>query len=295
METDNVGDISQDSQVSEAPETASFETPAENSDQAPQAQENSGFNPAWGPIRDDLGLQFETIQPHLSKIDKSYHDHITKVNGQYAPWKELADNGATPEQVTQAFQMLQRLNENPQEIYGALGQYLEQQGLMPQPQEPEAPEGEELGQEYESESERQLAELQSKIDQMETSQREQFEQAQLQQVQAKADQEVEQEYSSFRKAHPDLSDEDWQEIQVRHYHRAVAAGSRGEIPSLEDVGKEYFDFVNRIRQAPRPNDLAPRLPGAGGASPAPQSKSPQEFSREESQDALAALIMQNKN
>jgi len=285
---DGIEEVSQDSQV-EAPVT---EAPVENSTETSTGTDNGGFNPAWTPIRDDLGLQFETIQPHLSKIDKAYHDHITKVNGQYAPWKELADNGATPEQVTQAFQMLQRLNENPQEIYGALGQYLEQQGLLPEVVQ--AAEEEELGEEYETEAERELAELRERFEQMEASQREQFERAQYEQIQAKADQEVEAEYSAFRKANPNMSDLDWREIQTRHYHAAVAAGERGKIPSLEEVGKQYFDFVAQIRQAPRPNDLAPRLPGAGGAAPAPATKQASEFSREESQDALAALLMQNK-
>src|SRR5690606_35093109 len=69
-------------------------------------QQEGGYNPAWEPLRQQLGLQFETIKPELAKIDKSFNEHVTKVNGQYAPWKQFAEQGITPEQVSQAFTML---------------------------------------------------------------------------------------------------------------------------------------------------------------------------------------------
>ena len=110
---------------------------------------------------------------------------------------------------------------------------------------------------------------------------------------AKAEQEVAQEYDTFEKAHPDLSQAEKQEIYNRHFLYAQAGPDK--IRSLEDVYGEVSAFRDSIRSAPRPNDLAPRLPGAGGGVPTGQTKDPSEFSREESTDALAALIAQAQN
>ena len=271
-------------------EINSQETP--NTEQTPSTDEG-GYNPAWEPLRQQLGLQFETIKPELAKIDKNYHDHITKVNGQYGPWKQFAEQGVTPEQVSQAFTMLQRINEAPEEIYSALGQFLEENGRLPTPAEAQQlqDEGSE-GDEYESDAERQMAELQKQIEDLKALQEQQEQNRNMEALQAKAEREVEEEYSTYKTAHPELSEEDWAEIQRRHF--AYALQGPQAMKSLEEVGQEYTALVDRIRSAPRPNDLAPRLPGAGGAAPAPQSKDASQFSREESQDALADLLLRAK-
>lgn len=276
-------------QESAAPEVAdNSQTQVETANET-----EGGYNPAWEPLRQNLGLQFESIKPDLAKIDKDYHDHITKVNSQYAPWKQFADQGVSPDQVTQAFMMLQQLNDNPEQVYQALGQFLEQNGRLPTAAEAaEAVEDADDEDEYESDAERQLAEMQKRLDDFQRLQQEQEQQRQMEQIQAKADQEVEAEYSAFQQAHPDLDPADWAEIQRRHLSYALQGPD--SIKSLEEVGKEYFDLVNRIRSAPRPNDLAPRLPGAGGAAPAPQSKDVSQFSREESVDALTEMLIRAK-
>lgn len=260
-----------------------------------QQQSEGGIHPAWEPIRQQLGLQFETIKPELAKIDKNYHDHIEKVNGQLAPWKPILEQGVTPQQVQQAFMMLQKINESPEEIYQALGQFLQENGRLPQNAAEAAQaveDADEAADEYDSEESRKISELEKQLNDLRDLQAQQLNQIQMEQIQAKADREVEEEYSAFQKAHPDLSPEDWREIQMRHYQYALQGPEH--VKPLEEVGKEYFDLVERIRSAPRPNDLAPRLPGAGGAAPAPKSKDPSEFSREESVDALADLLARAK-
>lgn len=251
-----------------------------------------GDNPVFEPIRQSLGLQYETIKPELLKIEKNFNDHVTRVNGQYEPWKQFADQGVTPDQVTQAFAMLQKLNESPEEIYQALGNFLQQEGRLPTTEEIAEAVDENDGDEYESDEARQIAELRQKLEDMQALSSAEREQAAQQAAQEKADREVEAEYSAFKDAHPDLSDEDWREIQLRHLSYAQMGPEH--FKSLEDVGKEYFSLVERIRSAPRPNDTAPRLPGAGGVAPAPQTRNPAEFSRQESQDALVALLTQGK-
>lgn len=266
-------------------------------------QQEGGYNPAWEPLRQQLGLQFETIKPELAKIDKSFNEHVTKVNGQYAPWKQFAEQGITPEQVSQAFTMLRVMNDNPEEIHAALGKYLQENGRLPENAAEAAQAVEDAASDDDDEFlsdeakeikalKQQLADFKALV----TGQTEQAQQAaeaaQREAMVVQAEQELQQEFTAFKTAHPGISDEDMLEIQQRHYFYALQGPEH--IRSLEDVGKEFFALQERIRSTPRPTDKAPRLPGAGGAVPQGQAKDPSEYSRAESQDALAALLMQGR-
>lgn len=265
-------------------------------------QSEGGYHPAYEPLRQQLGLQFETIKPELAKISKSFDEHVTKVNGQLAPWKPMIDQGVTPEKVTQAFTMLQRLNDNPEEIYNALGQFLQENGRLPQNAAEAAQaveDADEGDDEFASPEAKQIRALEKQLQEFKdlfTGQNEQARQAaeaaQYEVEVARANQDVQQEQNAFMAAHPDLAKEDMAEILKRQYYEALQGPEH--IRPLEEIGKEFFALQDRIRSAPRPNDLAPRLPGAGGAVPKGQAKDPSEFSRQESQDALAALLMQNQ-
>ena len=47
-------------------------------DDAPQHE--GGYNPAFEPIRQKLGLQFETIKDDLLEVEKGFNSGITKAN-----------------------------------------------------------------------------------------------------------------------------------------------------------------------------------------------------------------------
>lgn len=303
METDNEGqDFSeQEQEVEEA--TPTLEEHSQETDQQETSTSERGYNPAWEPLRQELGLQFEAIKPELAKIDKSFNEHITKVNAKYEPWKAFDEQGITPDQINVSLQALQRLDANPEEAYIALGKFLEENGRLPKNQK-EAQEALDDAEEDEDdefispeakkikELEKQLQDFQALVTGTTEAAQQAAEEARQAEINRKAEESVAAEYKAFQDAHPDLSQEDWYEIQKRHYLYALQGPDK--IRSLEDVGKEYFGLIERIRSAPRPNDLAPRLPGAGGAVPAGQRKDPSEFSREESQEALAELILRSK-
>jgi hypothetical protein len=61
--------------------------------------------------------------------------------------------------------------------------------------------------------------------------------------------------------------------------------------SLREVYDEVIGERSALLNRPRPNDLAPRLPGVGGSAPTGNAaKKPEEFSRQESQAYLADLL-----
>lgn len=261
-----------------------------------QAEEHeNGYNPVFEPIRQELGLQFESIKPHLLEIEKGFNSGITKANSKYDPWKQFDEQGITPDAVTQGFATLQRINDDPVGTYQALQKFLEENGRMPETQAEVKQAIDKADEEDDllSDSDKKIAELQQKLEEQQQFLQAQAEQQEMEKLQAAADQSVAQEYDAFEKAHPELSAEDRNEIYQRHYQ--YAASGPQNIRPLEDVAKEYLGLVNRIRSAPRPNDSAPRLPGAGGGVPTGQRKPMDQLSREESQDLLAELLRTGKN
>lgn len=277
----------------ETPEVGN--SPEVDSEQQPESSEG-GINPVWEPIRQELGMQFEAIKPHLLEIDKGFNQGITKANEKYSPWKAFDEQGVTPDAINKSFEVLKRLNDSPEEVYAALGQFLQENGRLPKNQAEAAQALEDADgedDEFESPEQKELRELRAQQEEIQTFLQAQQEQQFQAQLNAKAEQDVAQEYDTFEKAHPDLSQAEKQEIYNRHFLYAQAGPN--QIKPLEAVYAEVSAFRDSIRSAPRPNDLAPRLPGAGGGVPTGQTKDPSEFSREESTDALAALIAQAQN
>lgn len=289
----DIEDQGQDSELDFSTEVTTEEnSPEVEQGSQEQPQHEGGYNPVFEPIRQALGVQFETIKDDLLKIENGFKDGITKSNSKYAPWKSFDEQGITPEQVTSGFGLLQQINNEPEKIYTALHQFLKENGRLPETEAEVQQAVDDAGDDDLSDSDKKLAELQRQFEEQQQFLQAQQEQFQMAQLNAKAEEEVSREYTAFENAHPELSEDDKREIYQRHYQYA-ASGPQNVRP-LEDVAKEYLTLVDRIRSAPRPNDTAPRLPGAGGGVPTGQRKSFAELSREESQSALAELLEQNK-
>lgn len=283
-------------EISEEVENSQEEVEEQPDDEQQANEPEGGYNPVWEPLRQELGLQFEAIKPHLATIDKNFNDHVTKTNSKYEPWKQFDSNGVTPDRVTQAIGLAQKIEEAPEEIYKALGEFLEQNGRLPK-NEAEAAKAVEDAKddgddddEYLSPEQKELKELRQQLNDFRTMTEAQQDQARQEELNRSAEAEVAAEYKAFQDAHPNLDPADWEEIQRRHYFYALQGPE--SMKSLEQVGQEFFALSERLRSAPRPTDKAPRLPGAGGSVPSASKKDPSEYTSEESQEALAALIMQ---
>ena len=92
---------------------------------APVAEPGGGDNPAWSELLGVLPTQLHgVVKPHLQKWDQNYQRDVQQVHSQYQPWQQFADQGIEPDDVTQAMQILQTMNENPQAVYEALAEHL---------------------------------------------------------------------------------------------------------------------------------------------------------------------------
>jgi hypothetical protein len=248
--------------------------------------EESGGNPAWDSLRSKLDpVSFHSIQEDLKNFDKNAESRISSLNQQLKQYNELG----SPEQLQNYAAIAQRLDTEPEVIYNALGEFLKQNGRLPNTEAElqDAVDEEEATNESESPIDPRLAQLEQQQQQMQEflAQQEQM------RIQQEADYTLEQEISELKNTHPDFSEDDVREVLMR---AAFQLQSTGKTTKLSDVAQEYVDkTVNRIRAVPRPGDSAPRLlPTSGGVPAGQQAKPLGKLSRDDVQNLIASSIQQ---
>lgn len=253
----------------------------------------SGGNPAWDSLRTKLDpISFHNIEADLKEWDKQAQQRVQSVNEQFKPYKQFVDAGRTPDYIAQAVGLAEQLESNPEAIYNYLGDYLKQNGRLPSATEVQQAEA--AGEIEDPAAAEQQPVEDPRLQQL-LEQQEQFQQyIQNQQFEASVQQEsarLDQELTSLRQAHPELTKDDEQEI----IQRAASVLQRtGNAPSMEEAYQSYNALVTRVRSIPRPGDSAPRLIPTSGGVPAPTN--PQSTlgsaSRGDIQSLVASLIAQ---
>ena len=254
-----------------------------------QTSGDTGGNPAWDSLRSKLDpVSFHNIQDDLKNFDKNAESRISSLNQQLKQYNELG----SPEQLQNYAAIAQRLDTEPEVIYNALGEFLKQNGRLPETQqemqdavdEEEATSGND-----EAPVDPRLAQLEQQTQQMQEflSQQEQM------RIQQEADVVLGQEIDELKQAHPDFTEDDVREVLMR---AAFQLQSSGKAAKLSDVAQEYVDkTVNRIRAVPRPGDSAPRLlPTSGGMPGGQQAKPLGKLSRDDVQSLIASSIEQGR-
>ena len=253
-----------------------------------QPTEESGGNPAWDSLRSKLDpVSFHSIQEDLKNFDKNAESRISSLNQQLKEYNELG----SPEQLQNYATIAQRLDTEPEIIYNALGEFLKQNGRMPETEAElqDAVDEEEAFGTEEAPVDPRLAQLEQQQQQMQEflAQQEQV------RVQQEADSALEQEIGELKKAHPDFTEDDVREVLMRAAFQLQSSGKAGK---LSDVAQEYVDkTVNRIRAVPRPGDSAPRLLPTSGGVPAGQQATPLgKLSRNDVQSLIASSLEQGR-
>lgn len=246
----------------------------------------TGFNPAWAPIRDKIGDSlFQLVQPELSKFDKAAQSRIESVNGQLNEYKQLGE----PAQIQQAMQIARAVDADPAAVYAKLGEFLQQTGRMPNPQEAAA-----LGAEAEAEEAEQQQGDDPRFEQLALQQEQmvQFlQQQQFEQEVARETQVLEQEMVDLKsKGYTQEDITDIYNITVQIAEQRHRNGDNRPV-SLTD-GQAQFDALrNRILTAPRAGDSAPKLLPTSGGSPSGGQQTPLgQLSRSQTQDLIAARL-----
>lgn len=259
-------------------ESAAPEQPVETAGGEPAG------NPAWDEIRSRLDpTTFKLIEPTLKGWETSAQKRIEDSNKQYGWAADLTKRGVTPEQIQQSLLVADKLNEDPAAIHEALGNFLRENGRLPNKQELQE-QVEDEADDAETDDPR-FSKLEQQQEEMRQFLASQQEQQQIAQASAELDQEVE----AVKKAHPDFQAEDIQEVMQR---AALKAQVTGSVPPLEDMAAEYIGLRNRILTTPRAADSAPRLlPTGGGVAQATAgTKSLGQLDKTETQALVAQMI-----
>lgn len=286
--------------MSDHPADSSAEAPeapvggeAGGSQAAPeQVDSTPRINPAWEPIRSELGDPvFHKIAPHLKEFDSNHDRQISKLNEQYKWARDLTAGGTTPEHVTAALQLARAIDESPEQVYERLGQFLKQEGRMPNSAaelEAKTDDPDDPGTDEQVPEDPRIAQLLEEQQAMRAF----LQQQEFERQSREADQVLDSELEALKAdADLNLSKDDIREVLQRAVYLTHTTGQQ---PPLAEVAKDYVANVrNRILQTPRPGDSAPRLvPATGGNAALTQAKSPGDLSRDETQDLIASLIAQ---
>lgn len=243
----------------------------------------AGGNPAWESLRTKLDpISFKSIEEDLKGWDKSAETRISTLNSQLKPYKDLGE----VEQLQSYAALAQQIDAQPEVIYEALGNFLRENGRMPETQEElqDAVDETEDGQEY---RDPRFDELQKQQEQM----RQFLEQQETVRMEQEADYALEQEIGQLQQSFPDFTNDDIQEVLMR----AAFELNNGSERKLDEIAKEYIEkTVNRIRAVPRPGDSAPRLlPTSGGVPTSNGQGTPLgKMSRGDVQSLIAASLQQ---
>ena len=117
--------------VSESfPEQQDVNDQQSNLDQADNdngSQDNSGGHPAWQPILDQVPEELHgLIRPELEKWDRGVQEKIQGLHSEYEPFRELQNQGISPDQMNQALQFVSLFDQDPE---GVIRQAIEHYGL----------------------------------------------------------------------------------------------------------------------------------------------------------------------
>lgn len=263
--------------------------PAENLDggfEAPEAtgpDTTGGFNPAWEPIKEKLGdAAFQLIQPELGKWDQGVNKRFETINSEYAPYKELG----TPEELQNYRAIVQQMDENPEAMYEALGNFLQENGRMPTKAE-----AQDIADEIDSEGSSE--EIDPRIAELAQGQEAIMaflEQQQEYELQMEAESELDSEIKEL------VDSKGYTEADMQEILRTAAflSSQTDQFVPLAQAAEQFDSLRERILTTPRPGDSAPRLlPTSGGTPQGQAQKSVGTMSRNETQDLIAAFLSQS--
>lgn len=274
-------------QYTEAPATESAPIETQDHSTAPASESN----PFWGEVEKKVGPNvWQLIKPDLDKADTAARQRVEAVNQSYAPWKALADQRITPEQVMQSIGVVRQLND-PQgqlQIFESLQNFLRENGRLPDQQELQEQVEEDAEDGSQDPRYDALAQQNQAIMQF-LQQRQQMEQQQA------AAHEADTWLDSERTR---LQSKGYDEEDIKEIVRIAAAslGADGRVPDNFDAAAAHFDALrDRIRTTPRPGQLAPRLPsGPGGGTPQGGAIDPSSLTKDQRRELVAAMLQRGK-
>lgn len=253
----------------------------------PPQQEVPAENPAWAGYLEQVP---EPVRPLVKgafgKWDQDVQSRFESINQRYAPYKEFLDKRVDPTELQNAWKVAQMLQSDPQGFTRKLAQHLglsiaETEALVENQQE----------QQQQISVDPQLAEMQQALSDLQQYIENDARQRQYQEIQAQQDQALQDEMAAIEQRTGKLSDIVKNEI-LREALRLST--ERGAVVSLEEAYFSLNEFAQHIRSVGNPGANAPQvLAGTNGVPLTPPGKTMGQLSRQETRDAVGAIIARN--
>lgn len=271
----------------QAEETSTVEAEADS--------QTPGVNPAWNEYLKDVPESLRPlVTPAFESWDKGVQEQFVRLKSQFEPFKRFQEREIDPEYLDRAYDVAQRLQNDPVAIYQSLHQYfqqspqhlqqLQQLGLLPTPPEEKAAPNGNL------EPEDPIAALQQEIEQLKYERLQELQEAQVAQ-------EFNQEYERTVTA----IETDFNAIEAKTGN--LPANVKAEIIKQAQVmGQQQQRYVSVVEAAPHVFRFiqqaragmksAPRPVGSGSV---PQSSSfdPTTASDDERAARIAQIVQQH--
>jgi hypothetical protein len=228
-----------------------------------------GGNPAWNSILQHIPEdKRQEVVPTLQEWDQNFQS----VQETHAPWKEFSESGVDPETARLALNVLNTIENNPQQAYQTIGNAL---GITPGQAQEVVENLEEEVEEAQTEgiSVEQFNALQTKADAMAQILLGQRQESLL----AEQEQQLDNELSSLKDKHGEFPE---QEVVYRMMHNGMTA---------EDALKDYQKFEENLLRNRRP---APKFLTGGGNIPTPKVN-PTELDDKQTRDLVAEILTTN--
>lgn len=263
-------------------DVAGAAAPTGNENVTPSTEGGDSHNPAWNPVFEKLPTEFHNmIAPTLREWDSNFQ----KVQSQYAPYKQFAEQQIPAEDIQTAMQVANLLQTNPRFVFDKMmEQYGEEWGISGGQGLAEAEEFEEQepgeGPEFDLERDPRFQHLQQQQEAIV-----QFQQAQMeQQARQQIDQEINRDFATVEQKHGKLSQDDVNMIV------SVAVSQNMSVPQAAD---KVFSYRGVQQQQAQQNNSLPNVVPPGGGMPS-QAVNPANLDGKATRD-LVAGILRNAN
>ncbi len=237
------------------PELEEGQGTTEEVTQEPVVEETqeTGINPAWNDLLEALPSQLQPlVTPHLQQWDKNYQEGVQKVHSEYEAYKTFKDQEIPTEQLMYGLQLLDAMENRPQEIFKAMQEFFkDQEGAAPVAEVKPGEQGQEVTPEIDIKSHPEFQQLTQIVNAL----AEQTVQQQKAEQDAQADAELEAEIKAATEKHGEF-DVDWVISKVMASNFKI---------TLDQAAEQYREFEKGILA--KANKPGPKILSAGGNSP----------------------------
>lgn len=263
--------------------------PADSGIPQETSPQESGGNPAWSELLDALpGGLHGIVKPHLEKWDKGVEQRFQTVQSRYQPYQPLIEQGRTPEELMQGYQLMQMIATNPRQFYDRMTEhYASEWGLNSGQGQGEnddwdsepTEDGEPTDPMYQQlqQAQQELAQQQGTIAQYLASQVEQ-------QERAAADAEVEQEFGQIAAKYG--------ELDQKKVNLIVSLALQNNL-TVMDAADQVFGLLGAQQQAAAAPKQQVRVVPTTGGVPQQQPLDPTKMAPKDRRSLVASILERN--